>query len=523
MAQSAEPAVVEICLQGVTRLAHRVLVQINDTYVGYLTFDEQATGVQTFTIGHDLLREGANLVRLTAQNGASDVSLVDKIRISYQHAYICDGDALKLTASGGEQVKVRGFTTPDVRVFDVTEPGCVKELLGVIEAEESDGYAVTVTPRDKGVRTLITLTGKQAKRPFAVAGDRASTWRDAGHSADMVIITRRDFFSALESLKAVRQRQGYRVALVDIDDLYDEFNFGNKSPQAIKDFLAFATTDWKLPPRFVLLAADASYDPKDYLGLGDNDLVPTALVDTEYLETASDESLADFDNDGVAELAIGRLPARTAIEASKMAARIVAYENSRPSQEVLLVSDENDAYVFEDASSRLMRLLPTNLKVSRIDRGRATPAGAKSNLLEAINRGQKIVNYVGHGSLDSWSGSLLTGADAHALTNSRQLPMFVMMTCLNGSFQNAGMDSLGEALMKAEGGAVAVWASTGMTVPIDQWTMNEEMYRLLFGGSGLPGQQLTIGEAAKRAKAKITDSDIRRTWVLLGDPAMKLR
>ena len=85
------------------------------------------------------------------------------------------------------------------------------------------------------------------------------------------------------------------------------------------------------------------------------------------------------------------------------------------------------------------------------------------------------------------------------------------------------MDSLGEALMKADGGAVAVWASTGMTVPIDQSTMNEELYRLIFGSGGIKGKTLTIGEAAERAKARITDSDIRRTWVLLGDPAMKLR
>jgi len=520
IAQSSEPAVVEVRLQGVTHLAHRVLVQINDTYAGYLTFDRQAQAAQAFKIDHRVLHEGPNLVRLTAQNGTGDVSLVDSIRISYQHAFICDGPALKLTANGGEQVTVRGFTTADVRVVDVTESGRVTELLGVIESDEMGGFAVTIAPQGKGPRTLITMTDAQAGKPSSVVADRASSWRDANHAADIVIITRGEFFSALESLRALRRSQGYRVELVDIEDVYDEFAFGNKSPQAIKGFLGFAATNWQVAPRFVLLAGDASYDPKDHLGFGENDVVPTALVDTEYMETASDESLGDFDSDGIAEFAIGRLPARTAIEASQMAAKIVDYERSRPSQEVLLVADESDGYDFGDANSRLMRLLPASLKVSRIDRG---PGVANSDLVEVINRGQKVVNYVGHGSLDAWNGRILTGADAQTLTNRERLSLFVMMTCLNGYFHNASADALAEALIKADGGAVAVWASTGMSLPIDQRSMNEEFYRLIFVGDGTKSRSLTIGEAAARAKAAIVDKDIRRTWVLLGDPAMKLR
>ena len=34
---------------------------------------------------------------------------------------------------------------------------------------------------------------------------------------------------------------------------------------------------------------------------------------------------------------------------------------------------------------------------------------------------------------------------------------------------------------------------------------------------------MTLGEATARAKAAVTDADIRRTWVLLGDPTMRLK
>ncbi len=36
-------------------------------------------------------------------------------------------------------------------------------------------------------------------------------------------------------------------------------------------------------------------------------------------------------------------------------------------------------------------------------------------------------------------------------------------------------------------------------------------------------QGLTLGQAARRAKASVADMDIRRTWILLGDPVTTLQ
>ena len=159
------------------------------------------------------------------------------------------------------------------------------------------------------------------------------------------------------------------------------------------------------------------------------------------------------------------------------------------------------------------------MKVEEIKRGGIDAATAKSLLIESINRGQKIVNYTGHGSVNGWRSDLFSSADTRRLTNAEHLPLFITMTCLNGYFQDPASDSLAEALMKAErGGAVAVWASSGMTTPDKQAMMGQEMFRLLFGGD-----PLTIGEATLKAKAATGDGDVRRTWILFGDPAMRLK
>jgi hypothetical protein len=119
-----------------------------------------------------------------------------------------------------------------------------------------------------------------------------------------------------------------------------------------------------------------------------------------------------------------------------------------------------------------------------------------------------------------WRGGVLTSDDAGALGNSQNLSLFMTMTCLNGYFADPALDSMAEALMKANGGAMGVWASSGMTMPEGQALMNQEAYRQLFAGGG---KGTTLGEAMAKAKAAITNSDIRQTWILFGDPTARLK
>jgi hypothetical protein len=129
-----------------------------------------------------------------------------------------------------------------------------------------------------------------------------------------------------------------------------------------------------------------------------------------------------------------------------------------------------------------------------------------------------MVNYIGHGSESVWAGGLFSATDATGLTNGPMVPFVVSMTCLNGYFQDVYETALAKALMGApNGGALAVWASSGLTNSAPQAAMNQALVSALFGTS-----PMTIGEAAAAAKAVITDLDVRRTWILFGDPAIRL-
>jgi hypothetical protein len=230
----------------------------------------------------------------------------------------------------------------------------------------------------------------------------------------------------------------------------------------------------------------------------------------------------DFDADGLPDMAIGRIPVRTAEEAAGVVSKLIGYEQSRERmQDVLLVADMKDKdFDYMAASQGVKAILPQSVMVSEVYRDQfPDDIQVKNELLRNLNQGPLLVNYVGHGTLEFWRGDIFGSDDAEALSNYPRLPFVIGMTCLNGFFQDVYYETLAESLLKAEsGGAVAVWTSSGLTDPDRQAVMNKEMIRLLFNGEGL-----TIGEAAMRAKASTSNQDVRRTWILFGDPATKLK
>lgn len=165
-------------------------------------------------------------------------------------------------------------------------------------------------------------------------------------------------------------------------------------------------------------------------------------------------------------------------------------------------------------------LLPAGLTVRNVFRGQfADDEQVHQQVLGAWNEGKLLVNYIGHGSQEGWRGDIFTSGDASTLINALRLPFVVIMTCLNGFFQDPSMDSFAEVLLKArQGGAVAVWSSSGLTEPEGQSAMDKELVRVLFNG-----ESLTLGEAVARAKSATGDGDVRRTWVLFGDPTTRLK
>ena len=524
---SSIPAQLTITLQGVTAgQPHSVTVAVNGSSVGVLNFDGQDNFTSSFAVQEGLLQNGTNTVTLTALNGDSDTSLVQSIVLNFPHTYTADSDWLRASAPAGAHVKISGFSNQQIQAYDISDPLNIVQLAGPITFDNS-GSSITLTvpgaPSSATSHTLIAFAADQISSPSAVTYHLQSSLAEQRTGADIVIITHPDFASTVEPLVNLRKSQQHQVAVVTVDQLFDAYNYGERSPFALQSYLQFASTKWNEKPQSVLLLGDASFDPRDYLGLGDFDFVPTRIIETAAFKTASDDWFSDFQNTGFATIPTGRIPARTAADAALVISKIVNYERNTSQgswqQQALIVADQNVGVDFSSEADLATALLPPSLVATKILADGQSTTAVSEQIFEAVNSGTLLVNYTGHGAEQQWSFSdLLDNTSAATLSNGGRLPVFLLMDCLNGFFHDVYAESLSTALLLApNGGAVAVWASSGFTTAPPQAAMDQALLRTLAANPSQP-----LGRSILTSKLKITDPDVRRTWILFGDPAMRV-
>jgi uncharacterized repeat protein (TIGR01451 family) len=518
-------ASLELALQGVTLgQQHEVTVALNGATLGDVTFSDQQEGKSRFTVPAGVLANGANTITLTAQQGSNDLSLVDYIDVSFPHTFTAESDQLKFSAPAGSALNVNGFVNPPTRLIDISNPQQpVMVPLTTLGQQGAYTLQATVPGVSSGTHWLMALADDQLATPVLLVAHQPSHLHSAQPGAQLVLLTAPQFASQFEPIAKLHQARAESTALISVDAVYDEFNFGERTPYAIRDFLRTATAAWKTKPHYLLLGGDASLDPRNYLGFGFSDFVPTKLIVTAYLKTASDDWFSDFNLAGVPSIATGRLPARTSSDAQIMTGKILSYANGQTgswtNQSLMVAGVDDPTLSFSQAALAVQQTLPKTMTVTDIFASVVGVTPARQDILSSINAGQLLVNYNGHGSVQVWGNNLLDDTSASALTNGSKLPLVVAMNCLNGYFQDVYTTSLASALMLApNGGAVAVWASSGLTVPDPQFQMDRTLVQTLFSTPGI-----AVGDAVVQAKSGIADQDARRTFIFFGDPLMRLK
>lgn len=529
-----------VTMQGDIAGASRAIdVKVNGTSVGTVNGNgSQLMSGGPFTVNAGTLVNGVNAVQFFS-SGLGDRSYTDTYTLTYPHTYMADANRLAFPVVAATPVTVGGFTSNAIRVIDVTNPASPKELFGTVSGSGSD-FRISVNP-PAGTNRLYAFADSAALTADSAVLDNISDLKNTANQADLLIITHADFRPAIQPLIDRRTNvDGLTVFTTDVEDVYDEYSFGVHGPEALKDFIHDAKTNWALKPKWVLLVGDGSWDPRAASGNGTSDFVPTYFVDATFSTAPSDDWLADWDNNAIPELAVGRLPVRTAAQTTDLVSKIVSYAAlpvSAPRREVLVAQEFQDydfAGLFAE-DLRVNTLVPRGVSVVPIYQPNGGNAAVtRADLINALNDNANpptIVNYFGHGDLFTWHGSLFRKSDIPSLTNTRPA-LYLMMTCLNGDFSDPNEtfnSSFTEALLLASGnrGAVASWASSGETVPGTNPTEDGSQRSAVKRAQEylLDDVNATLGDAMLYAKghASITNNDVRRTWVLLGDPSTKLR
>ena len=343
---------------------------------------------------------------------------------------------------------------------------------------------------------------------------------------DYLILTHPLFAEGAQQIADQKQREGFRAAVVDIERVYDHYSCGVVEAEAIRQFLRDV---WRLGGKrlkYLLLIGDDTFDPNNYLGLDQTCFIPSlTTMDQEFGRIPSENLYADMNDDGIPEIAIGRLPVSSEQQMMVVAEKIIH-------QDVLL-SAGRDEHLFavdnqgvNDPSFRAMAetiaaTLPEKKNMTWADVGQGATT-ANETLLGAFSSGVEAVHYFGHGGFNMWSDDgLLSVSQIDEVENSGAGAVVFTWTCNVQYFRHHLGPAINEALfLVPDGGAVAAVGPVGVTKP----KIQEKLYFLLYENlrSGM-----SLGQALQQAKVDAVKMDeaarsAAEGWTLLGDPSLLL-
>lgn len=348
---------------------HTAVFSVNNTEVGQAQFSYKTEFTGSFDFSQSLLIDGTNIITLTAPcptGSTLDIGVVNWFDLTYQRTYAAPATGqfhFAVDASQPSAVTLTGLPDVTAQVYDITLPRQPLLLTGAELTGADLAFAHTLTTPAR----YIAAGASQYLAPASIALDAPSQLRAPAAGADWIVITHRDFITEAERLAAHRRLyQHYRTAVVDVQDVYDEFNGGLMDQEAIRAFLRHAYETWPRPaPRFVVLLGDGHYDPRgrSYNYNGAPFFIPPYLAPVDPFEgmAAADNRFVAYDPPAgqpnpLPFMALGRLPANALADATAMVDKIIAYETTPAHADwnatAIFVADNPDSGgIFPDSSN----------------------------------------------------------------------------------------------------------------------------------------------------------------------------
>lgn len=446
------------------------------------------------------------------------------------------------------------------QVWEVTNP--LRPQAMPLQTAVSTGL---FTIKTDSLREFISFTAADLPKPIFISKIKNQNLHalNTDGRLDFVIITHPGFKVAADRLAEHRRtRDNMAVAVVTINEVYNEFSSGAPDVTAIRDFMRLLYTrstsaqDGRL---YLCLFGDASYDYKSGPGSAKTRTPYNTNFVPIYQSRESLDPLASFSSEdyfGLLDLeegqwsethfnspegldiGIGRLPAKTLTEAQNLVNKILRYESPAShgnwrNQITFLADDGDNAEHLQDAESLASYLTDKqpvyNLRKLYLDLFKQTtqPTGQRSSetnqaLTQAIEEGTLLLNYTGHGNEISLAHEqILTVPEIKNWQNHDRLAFMLTATCEFGRYddpkRNSGAE---EALLHARGGAIGLLTTTRPVYASHNRVLNRNFFNYAF--TSQKGQMPRLGEIYRLTKNKSQDHVNSRNFTLLGDPTLRL-
>jgi Peptidase family C25 len=395
---------------------------------------------------------------------------------------------------------------------------------------------------------LFDKTGVLLK-PSAAVGKIANQNLHGIETTELLIVYPKEFEVAAKKLAAHRLKSGLIVETAEISQVYNEFSSGALDPAAIRDF---AKLLHRRSPKFryLLLLGDGSFDYKRIYPLGNlqpTDFIPAYETDDSFDAINAYPSddffglLDDTEGSGLRgdlDISIGRIPCKTATEATGVVDKIIRYDS--PSSlgdwrnRTVFMGDDGDSNLhmsdadgIADGVARRVRNL--NLDKLYVDAYKLDVSSGGTRvpqLNEALFqnqfKGMLTLCYLGHGGPKGLAQErILMREDLESWRNIDKLPLLITATCSFTGFDNPKEVSAGEAaILNPSGGAIASFSTVRAVYASSNQRLTSFIFDTLF--SKINRRAQPIGDIFRGAKNLSNTFDNGQKFGLFGDPSMRL-
>lgn len=371
-------------------------------------------------------------------------------------------------------------------------------------------------------------------------------------NCEVVVITHKSLINSANKYKEFRQATTkLNIAVVNIEDIYNEYAYGSPDPMAIRYFLFDAIKNWSTKPFYVVLWGDGHYDFRNIYTKKTN-YIPAYQFADNYESFNSTVSYTSDDfygflvgNDWVLDVVVARVPIYDEQTGMVYVEKLQNYEKSNTASKwlstALFCADDSPqskgAYDgkqhTQDSESITNYYLPKDILVKKIylpeypteniPGGRRKPL-ASADLVRTINDGVILVNWLGHGNPRVWAHEELFNRDQtiSLLSNKDKLFVGIAATCDFGRFDMPETRSgTEELLFYRKGGAIAYFSATRAVFTTENKIFNQNIISEIFSRNS-NGNYQTIGEAYFHTK-QVSISDNHRKYNIFGDPLITLK
>lgn len=322
-------------------------------------------------------------------------------------------------------------------------------------------------------------------------------------AADAIVVRPAQWADEIEAWKAYRSGQG--IHIVEIDSRPD--------PQAIRESIREVASQGDV--QFVVLMGDVNPLSPRHL--------PTFYQPSEAMvqfggdaTQATDNPYGDFDDDGIPDAAVGRIPADTSAQIKQVLDRVMAYE-----QQPDCTLWQRDVHVvagvggFGALADSVIEMTTRRFLSDRVPNwSKITMTHASTNSIycpdpwqfqnacvDMLNQGGKFWVYIGHGHVRTLD-YLRVKEEFLPIFNDQNLPevacqhppIALFLACYTGAF-DATKDALAEELLLLEKGPIACIAASRVSGPYGLAMLSDGMLTNLY-----EEQLPTLGEVVLAAK-----------------------